>query len=114
MHRRAPKIVHENVRYRRMRSQIAIFTNRANIVEHEIAITAIVITQNASGGHYSAQNTTRKRSRRRGHRCFRFPKHGSGGFYGVFHVLFVSQLIIAFFKAKGHIRRVETTPPVII
>ncbi len=68
VHRRAPKIVDEDVGYGRMRPQISIFLDRADIVEYELAVTAIVVAANASRRQNRAQNTPRKRRRRsRGH-----------------------------------------------
>lgn len=51
MHRRAPEIVDEDIRQRRMRPQVAVLFDRADIIEHEVALTAIVVANSASGDH---------------------------------------------------------------
>lgn len=46
-----------------MRTQVAVFFDRADIIEYEIALATIVITNSASCDHDRTQNTSGQRSR---------------------------------------------------
>lgn len=66
MHWCTPEIIVEYVRDRCMRTQIAILFYGADIIEHEIALTAIIVANYTSNDHYRSKNTSRIRSRHAG------------------------------------------------
>lgn len=55
MHRGAPEIIKEQIWERCVRSQITILLNCTNIIKHEITVTTVVVTNQASQYYYSTQ-----------------------------------------------------------
>lgn len=52
VHRRPPEVVQEHILDRRVRPQVAVFLDRADIVEHKATVEAVVVAQDAGQRYY--------------------------------------------------------------